>query len=97
MIIITKILIQEIGRREEDDMAIAQAFMVGGDSGPEDLKAPGNIKLDDGREILIREWKPCARMDDVVSVTVEGILTRMPNQSSPMQINRPGPPYYKWL
>lgn len=78
-------------------MAMAPEFMVGDDSGPEDLKVPGNIKLDDGREILIRNWMPRAAMDGVVSVTVEGVLTRMPNQPKTVRRFRPGPPYYKWL
>ncbi len=78
-------------------MVIAHAFIVGGDAGPEDLKVPGTIKLDDGRVILIRNWMPRAAMDDVVSVTVEGVLTRMPHQPKPAKRSRPGPPYYKWL
>ena len=73
-------------------MVIAHAFTAD----PEDLKMPGDIKLDDGRGILIREWKPCARVDDVVSVTVEGIL-EFPREAKPAKRSRPGPPYYKWL
>ena len=58
-------------------------YILATDAKGEDMAwPPTEIDLGDGRVIMLREWRPCAIHNEILSVTLEGIIARKRKPSS---------------